>query len=45
MSRSLEPVRRAQEPALATVPAPFAPRPHAAKRFLEFFAAQLNHTW
>ena len=43
MSRSLEPVRRAQASALAMVPALFAPRPDAAKRFLEFFAAQIRN--
>ena len=43
MPRSLEPVRRAQASALAMVPALFAPRPDAAKRFLEFFAAQIRN--
>ena len=43
MSRSLEPIRRAQASALAMVPALFAPRPDAAKRFLEFFAAQIRN--
>jgi site-specific recombinase XerD len=43
MTRSLEPLRRAQASALAMVPALFAPRPDAAKRFLEFFAAQIRN--
>ena len=32
-----------QASALAMVPAPFAPRPDAAKRFLEFIAAQIRN--
>lgn len=43
MSRSLEPVRRAQASALALVPALFAPRPEAAKRYLEFFVANIRN--
>lgn len=42
-SRSVEPLRRSQAAALAVVPALFAPRPEAAKRFLEFFAAQIRN--
>ena len=37
------PVRLRSETALSVVPALFAPRPEAAKRFLEFFAAQIRN--
>lgn len=42
MSTAL-PVRLSSVAALAAVPALFAPRPEAAKRFIEFFAAQIRN--